>query len=93
VDKDVPVIRINYKSNVPEKASLLVNTLAETYIQDYIENKYRAANTTVDFLKMKSDRQTISFRCRKPYRKLPKQRKYHQYSAGNRNRSEKNFPA
>ncbi|WP_374445250.1 Wzz/FepE/Etk N-terminal domain-containing protein [Epilithonimonas sp.] len=50
VDKDVPVIRINYKSNVPEKASLLVNTLAETYIQDYIENKYRAANTTVDFL-------------------------------------------
>ncbi|MDN4010953.1 Wzz/FepE/Etk N-terminal domain-containing protein [Chryseobacterium gambrini] len=51
VDKDVPVIRINYKSNVPEKASLLVNTLAETYIEDYIENKYRAANTTVDFLK------------------------------------------
>ncbi|SMP14784.1 GumC family protein [Chryseobacterium profundimaris] len=51
VDKDVPVIRINFKSNVPEKASLLVNTLAETYIQDYIENKYRAANTTVDFLK------------------------------------------
>ncbi len=51
VDKDVPVIRINYKSNVPEKASLIVNTLAETYIQDYIENKYRAANTTVDFLK------------------------------------------
>ena len=36
VDKDVPVIRINYKSNVPEKASLLVNTLAETYIEDYI---------------------------------------------------------
>ncbi|RMZ59606.1 hypothetical protein D1632_08220 [Chryseobacterium nematophagum] len=51
VDKDVPVIRINFKSNVPEKASLLVNTLAETYIQDYIENKYRAANTTVDFLR------------------------------------------
>lgn len=51
VDKDVPVIRINYKSNIPEKASLLVNTLAETYIEDYIENKYRAANTTVDFLK------------------------------------------
>ncbi|HAY3563258.1 TPA: hypothetical protein JRW62_002268 [Elizabethkingia meningoseptica] len=51
VDKDVPVIRINYKSNIPEKATLLVNTLAETYIEDYIENKYRAANTTVDFLK------------------------------------------
>lgn len=51
VDKDVPVIRINFKSNVPAKASLFVNTLAETYIEDYIENKYRAANTTVDFLK------------------------------------------
>jgi uncharacterized protein involved in exopolysaccharide biosynthesis len=51
VDKDVPVIRINLKSNVPEKAALFVNKLAEVYIKDYIENKYRAANTTVDFLK------------------------------------------
>jgi uncharacterized protein involved in exopolysaccharide biosynthesis len=50
VDKDVPVIRINMKSNVPEKATLFVNKLAEMYIKDYIENKYRAANTTVDFL-------------------------------------------
>jgi uncharacterized protein involved in exopolysaccharide biosynthesis len=88
VDKDVPVIRINYKSNVPEKASLLVNTLAETYIQDYIENKYRAANTTVDFLKNEIG-QANNKLSRKPYRKLPKQRKYHQYAAGNRNRSEK----
>ncbi|WP_395051710.1 GumC family protein [Flavobacterium sp.] len=51
VDKDVPVIRINMKSNVPEKASLFVNKLAEMYIKDYIESKFRAANTTVDFLK------------------------------------------
>ena len=29
----------------------MVNTLAETYIEEYIESKYRAANTTVDFLK------------------------------------------
>jgi uncharacterized protein involved in exopolysaccharide biosynthesis len=50
VDKDVPVIRINMKSNVPEKAALFVNKLAEMYINDYIENKYRAANTTVAFL-------------------------------------------
>ncbi|RKS94556.1 putative tyrosine kinase-like protein [Flavobacterium limicola] len=50
VDKDVPVIRINMKSNVPEKAALFVNKLAEVYIRDYIENKYKAANTTVDFL-------------------------------------------
>ncbi len=51
VDKDVPVIRINYKSNVPEKAALFVNKLAETYIKDYIETKFRAANVTVNFLK------------------------------------------
>lgn len=50
VDKDVPVIRINMKSNVPEKAALFVNKLAEMYIKDYIENKYKAANTTVEFL-------------------------------------------
>ena len=49
-DKDVPVIRINIKSNVPAKAALFVNKLAETYILDYIENKYKAANTTVVFL-------------------------------------------
>lgn len=51
VDKDVPVIRINLKSNVPEKAALFVNKLAEMYIRDYIQSKYRAANVTVDFLK------------------------------------------
>ncbi|MFT7605318.1 MAG: capsular polysaccharide biosynthesis protein, partial [Saprospiraceae bacterium] len=32
VDKDVAIIRINFKSPVPAKASLLVNTLAKTYI-------------------------------------------------------------
>lgn len=50
VDKDVAVIRINLKSNVPQKAFEFVNKLAETYIYDYIENKYQAANTTVNFL-------------------------------------------
>ena len=50
VDKDVPVIRINYKSNIPKKAALFVNKLAETYIYDYIESKYKAANVTVKFL-------------------------------------------
>lgn len=50
VDKDVPVIRINLKSNIPEKAATFVNKLSEMYIRDYIENKFRAANITVDFL-------------------------------------------
>ncbi len=50
VDKDVPVIRINLKSNVPDKAAAFVNKLAQVYIYDYIETKYQAANTTVKFL-------------------------------------------
>lgn len=50
VDKDVPVIRISFKSSHPGKAALFPNALAEAYIEDYIENKYGAANVTVDFL-------------------------------------------
>jgi len=50
VDKDVPVLRITYKSSHPLKASLLPNAIAEAYIDDYIENKFGAANVTVDFL-------------------------------------------
>lgn len=50
VDKDVPVIRISFKSSHPEKAALLPNALAEAYINDYIENKFGAANVTADFL-------------------------------------------
>lgn len=50
VDKDVAVVRISYKSTNPVKAAKLVNKLAETYIQDYIESKYKAANVTVNFL-------------------------------------------
>ena len=50
VDKDVAVIRINFKSNMPQKASVFVNHLADTYIDDYINTKYQIANTTVRFL-------------------------------------------
>lgn len=50
VDKDVPVLRISYKSAVPEKAAQFVNKLAEVYIADYIESKYKAAEVTVGFL-------------------------------------------
>jgi len=50
VDKDVAVIRISYKSAIPQKAAAISNALAEAYIQDYIENKFLAANTTVAFL-------------------------------------------
>ena len=50
VDKDVAVVRISYESAVPDKAAILVNTLAKTYIRDYIEAKYLAAETTEEFL-------------------------------------------
>jgi uncharacterized protein involved in exopolysaccharide biosynthesis len=50
VDKDVPVIRISFKSSHPAKAAIFPNALAEAYIEDYIDNKYGAANVTVSFL-------------------------------------------
>jgi len=50
VDKDVPVIRISYKWPNPLKTTKFANKLPEVYIADYIENKFRAANITVDFL-------------------------------------------
>ena len=50
VDKDVAVLRLSYKSPNPAKAAALINKLAEVYIQDYIETKYKAAHVTVNFL-------------------------------------------
>jgi tyrosine-protein kinase Etk/Wzc len=50
VDKDIAVIRISYKSEVPEKAERLVNTLAETYMNDYVATKIGAAGKTLDFI-------------------------------------------
>jgi uncharacterized protein involved in exopolysaccharide biosynthesis len=50
VDKDIAVLRISYKDASPSKAATLVNKLAEVYIQDYIETKYKAAHVTVNFL-------------------------------------------
>lgn len=50
VDKEIPILRMNFKSPVPEKAANFINMLARTYVNDYIETKTRAANTTVNFL-------------------------------------------
>jgi len=50
VDKDVAVIRVSFRSAVPEKAADLVNALATVYMADYLENKYKAANSSVDFI-------------------------------------------
>jgi uncharacterized protein involved in exopolysaccharide biosynthesis len=50
IDKDVAILRISYKDANPEKAAAFTNKLAEEYINDYIETKYKAANITVNFL-------------------------------------------
>ncbi|OON67222.1 GumC family protein [Hymenobacter sp. CRA2] len=50
VDKDVAVIRVSFRSPVPDKAADLVNALTQVYMQDYLENKYKVANTSVDFI-------------------------------------------
>ncbi len=50
VDKDVPVVRISYKSTVPRKAHDVVNLVAACYIRDYEETKFQTADTTVTFL-------------------------------------------
>ncbi|MEZ5173672.1 MAG: Wzz/FepE/Etk N-terminal domain-containing protein [Bacteroidia bacterium] len=50
MDKDVPVLRISYKSQVPQKAHDVVNLVAGCYIRDYEETKFQTADTTVTFL-------------------------------------------
>jgi uncharacterized protein involved in exopolysaccharide biosynthesis len=50
VDKEVPVLRISYKSPVAEKAAEVVNALSAAYITDYVSEKFKSADTTVDFL-------------------------------------------
>ncbi len=50
VDKDIPVLRVSYKDPVPEKTTLLVNTIAKTYIEDYIDSKTETAKKTVGFI-------------------------------------------
>jgi uncharacterized protein involved in exopolysaccharide biosynthesis len=50
VDKDVPVLRISIRSAVPEKSANIVNAVCEAFIDDYLEYKYKTADTTVNFL-------------------------------------------
>ncbi len=50
LDKDIPIIRLSYRSEVPEKSADFINALAESYINDYVSNKSVAAGKTVDFI-------------------------------------------
>ena len=50
VDKDVAVIRIGFKAEVPEKAAEVVNALANGYIENYIALRTNAADKTGYFI-------------------------------------------
>ncbi|UFH54882.1 GNVR domain-containing protein [Spirosoma sp. KNUC1025] len=72
VDKDIPVLRISYKSSVPQKAADVVNGIAAAYIADGVEDRFRAADTTVGFLNQElkdyASRLTASERAIEGYR-------------------------
>lgn len=55
VDKDIPVLRISYQSAVPRKSADVVNALSAAYIADYIEEKYKSADTAEQFLTKQLD--------------------------------------
>lgn len=50
VDKDVNIVKLYYTHPVPQKAALLVNAIAETYISQGIADKQDLAGNTVDFI-------------------------------------------
>lgn len=50
VDKDVNIIKVYYQHAVPEKAMKLVNAIAETYLEQGIDDKKDLANSTLDFI-------------------------------------------
>lgn len=50
VEDDVAVIRITYRSPNAKKSCKFANRLAQAYIVDYIDYKYKAADIAVNFL-------------------------------------------
>lgn len=50
VDKDIPVIRISYKDPNPQRAADICNTIANIYINDYVNTKSEKALKTSSFI-------------------------------------------
>lgn len=50
VKEHVPVILVVYKDEVPSRAKLFINTLGQTYIEDYINHKSGISKETVNFI-------------------------------------------
>jgi len=53
IDKEMAVLRVVFKSQVPAETADFNNALCETYIEDHISTKSYAANKTVEFIDLK----------------------------------------
>lgn len=49
-DENVSIVKLYFTSEVPELAADFVNTLAETYIEDFVENKSGTASKALNFI-------------------------------------------
>ncbi len=56
VDKDVFVVKLHYKDDVPEKAALFLNKLIDVYIERDQENKFDKAAQNLDFIDKELER-------------------------------------
>lgn len=53
VDKEMTVLRVVFKDEMPQKAADFNNALCQAYIDDYVQMKSYAANKTVEFIDLK----------------------------------------
>lgn len=53
IDKEMSVLRVVFKDEVPGRTSDFNNALCEAYIEDHISTKSHAANKTVEFIDVK----------------------------------------
>ena len=53
IDKEMSILRVVFKDEVPQKTADFNNALCEAYIEDYIGMKSFAANKTVEFIDSK----------------------------------------
>lgn len=49
-DENVSIVKLFFTSEVPQLAADFVNTLAETYIEDFVENKSGTASKALNFI-------------------------------------------
>ena len=59
IDKDISIVRVSFKHQVPGKTNILVNKLAENYIQNYIDNRTDAADKSLQFISKQLNDVTI----------------------------------